>query len=225
MKSKLADRYTPELIADAEQRRAKLDYETIHVGKSTTPRIERILKLLYETHQNYYFGHFEASCVLGGVLLEQCLVSLLEEEIEQKGSITYKQGLEVITIQDTEGLVSLNLRILINTASYYWIIPKDEYKLATTLRLIRNYLMHDQLGEFTENGDNYEYDFSAEIKGTTITNILSIPKKEIEEHCMSCDYLEIWAYFILTRTRHLISQMFRERVKRLPPENKKEEGL
>ena len=57
MKKPLADRYTPEFIALAEERRGKLDYVTLHVGQKTG-RVNRVCDLLYEMHQNYYFGHF-----------------------------------------------------------------------------------------------------------------------------------------------------------------------
>jgi hypothetical protein len=214
VKNRLANRYNPELIRQAEQRRQKLNYEQLHVGLNTTPRIDRILRLLYETHQNYYFGHFEAACVLGGVLLEQCLICLLAEEIQEKGSITYRQGQGLVNLRNDEELVFLNMRILINTAAYYKIIPREDFNLATTLRLIRNVLMHDRLGGFAENRDAYEYNLGTE----TIESILEIPKSEIGEHCLTADHKEIWAYFILTRTRQLMNTMFRERVKRLPPE-------
>jgi hypothetical protein len=214
MQRTLADRYNPELLDQAEQRRQKLNHEQLHVGRNSTPRLDRILRLLYETHQNYYFGHFEAACVLGGVLLEQCLICLLEEEIEQKGSITCKPGPELVTVRDAGELAQLNLRVLINTAGYYRIIAREDFNLATTLRLIRNVLMHDQLGEFAANGNMYEYDLGTD----TVTSILEIPTREIAEYCLTSHYKEIWAYFILTRTRHLMNSMFQERVQRLPPE-------
>ncbi|WP_269769161.1 hypothetical protein [Brachyspira murdochii] len=40
-----------------------------------------MLKLLYQVHQNYYFGYFEASCTLVGSMFEQSLMILLEEQI------------------------------------------------------------------------------------------------------------------------------------------------
>ena len=92
IKQSLAERYTPDFIAQAEERRSRLDYKSLHVGSGSHVRIERVKALLYQTHQNYYFGNFSASCILCGILFEQSLICLLEEEIVLKEKITYKQG-------------------------------------------------------------------------------------------------------------------------------------
>lgn len=217
-KPSLSARYTREFIAQADDRRGKLDYKPLHVGKSTTPRTDRVLKLLYETHQNYYFGHFNASCVLGGVLFEQCLICLLEEEIEIEGKITYKQGKDLIDIRDPEALINQPLWQLINIAGFYKIIPREHFQLANELRLIRNYLMHDSLGAFMEDGEEYRFLMITLVNGVQVSNQISIPVEEVRAHCLMSSPDELWAYYILTRTRHLIEHMFEERVKRLPPE-------
>jgi len=217
MKKPLADRYTPEFIALAEERRGKLDYVTLHVGQKTG-RVNRVCDLLYEMHQNYYFGHFNASCVLGGVFFEQALICLLEEEIQIKGFITCKEGRDIVEVRDSDTLADRSLSTLIKTAGYYKIIPKEHFGLADELRHMRNYLMHDNLGVFIENAEFYEYELAIRYTGANVIKKISIPVKEIQAHCLNIDSQEIWAYYILTRTRHLIEDMFRERVKRLPPD-------
>lgn len=218
MKELLTDRYSVKFLAQADERRNRLDYKPLHVGKSTTSRTDRILSLLYQTHQNYYFGHFSASCILAGVLLEQCLICLLEEQIELQGKITCKQGGNMVTIDDPSGLLNQSLQVLINTATHYQIIPRERFSLANELRLIRNHLMHDDLGAFMKNGSNYEFTIGVMVNGAFIGTPILIPISEIQSHCLASDPQEIWAYYLLTRTRQLIEHMFEERVKRLPPE-------
>ena len=77
----LTERYL-NVLPEAELRREKLAYKTLKVGQRTNERINRILDLLKEVHQSYYLGFFESTAILCGVLLEQCLTALLEEEIE-----------------------------------------------------------------------------------------------------------------------------------------------
>ena len=166
MKETLLERYTPEVIALAEQRRSKLNYQPIHVGKSTTCRIDRILSLLYQTHQNYYFGHFNAACVLGGVLFEQAFICLLEEEIQRKGLITCRQDNREINITDPNDLADQSLLALIHMAKNYKMIPRQHLRLTTELRIIRNYLMHDNLGNFMPKGENFEFDILTKTGNT-----------------------------------------------------------
>ncbi len=217
MKNPLSSRYTSSFLAKADDRRRKLDYKSLHVGKSTTSRTDRILSLLYQTHQNYYFGHFNAASILAGVLFEQCLICLLEEEIELEGKITCKQGREIVTIDDPGGLVNQSLLVLISTATHYRIIPREHFALANELRLIRNHLMHDDLGSFLKHGENYEFTLGVMVHGAFVGTPIVLPITEVEEHCLTAEAQEIWAYYLLTRTRHLIEHMFEERVKRLPP--------
>jgi len=218
-KQSLSDRYTPDFIAQAEERRQKLDYKSLHVGGGSTTRIERVRTLLYQTHQNYYFGHFNASCILAGVLFEQCLICLLEEEIELKGKITCKQDKNIVIVDDPQGLLNQSLYALIQTALHYKIIPNEQAELADGLRRIRNYLMHDDLGSFMIDGLNFEFRFGSMQNGAFVEeHVISMLTSEVKTHCLTRDPQEIWAYYILTRTRRLIVLMFEERVKRLPPE-------
>ena len=142
----------------------------------------------------------------------------MEEEIEIKGVITCKVGKDIIKIQDSDTLAEQSLQILIKTAGYYKIISKDHFGLADELRHMRNYLMHDNLGAFTENAGFYEHELLIKYTGANVSKMVSVPVEEIKVHCLSTDAQEIWAYYILTSTRHLIEDMFRERVKRLPPD-------
>ena len=218
IKQSLSLRYNAERIALADMRRNRLDYKSLHVGAGESSRIERVKKLLYETHQNYYFGHFSASSVLAGVLFEQCLLCLLEEEIELQGKISCKHGRDIVTIDDPGALMNQSLQGLINTATHYRIIPREHFQLANELRLVRNHLMHDDLGAFIKSGENFEFTLCIISNGVIVANAITIPIVEVEGHCLTPDAQEIWAYYLLTRTRHLIEHMFEERVKRLPPE-------
>jgi len=218
IKQSLADRYTSDFISQAEERRQKLDYKSLHVGSGSHVRIERVKSLLFQTHQNYYFSNFNASCILCGILFEQSLICLLEEEIGLKGKITCKQGAGIITIDEPGELVNQSLVVLINTATHYQIIPREYFPLANELRLIRNHLMHDDLGVLIKNIDNYEFNLGIMVNGAFVCTPIIIPIKEVEKHCLTTESDEIWAYYLLTRTRHMIEHMFAERVKRLPPE-------
>jgi len=217
MKKSLEDRYTPEIIKRADERRSKLDYKSLKVGENTTDRIDRILALLYETHQNYYFGHFNAACVLSGVLFEQAIICLLEEEIELKGSITIKPWNEIVKIDDVQELTNQSLLTLISAAKYLKIITSEHFSLVNELRHVRNYLMHDDLGRFMENKGNYEFTLLIKAGNDYVRTDISVPVDEINERCLTSESPEIWAYYILTRTRKIIGDMFKERVKRLPP--------
>ena len=62
----LKERYNDEFLEEAECRRKALQYKRMHVGQINTDRMEHMIKLLYQVHQNYYLGYFEASCTLAG---------------------------------------------------------------------------------------------------------------------------------------------------------------
>lgn len=95
-KLSLKERYNETLLEEAENRRKKLKYQRMHVGQINNPRLEHMIKLLYQVHQNYYFGYFEASCTLAGSLFEQSLMILLEEKIQEEGYIyKYDNGKKI----------------------------------------------------------------------------------------------------------------------------------
>ena len=60
----LSQRYNEEFLNRAEERKEKLQYEKLTVGRKTAGRVDHILNLLFQTHQNYYrsgrlpFGDF-----------------------------------------------------------------------------------------------------------------------------------------------------------------------
>ena len=82
-KLSLKERYNDDFLENAELRRKALKYQRMHVGQINNKRIEHMIKLLYQVHQNYYFGYFEASCTLVGSMFEQSLMILLEEKINR----------------------------------------------------------------------------------------------------------------------------------------------
>ena len=81
----LSQRYNEEFLNRAEERKEKLQYEKLTVGRRTAERVDHILSLLFQTHQNYYFGYHEAAVCLSGILLEQALTVLLEEKLATAG--------------------------------------------------------------------------------------------------------------------------------------------
>lgn len=86
-KQTLSERYNKDFLKQAEIRREKLQYRRMRVGQINNDRLEYMLKLLFQCHQNYYFGYFEASCALSGSMLEQALMILLEEKITEDGFV------------------------------------------------------------------------------------------------------------------------------------------
>ena len=87
----LKERYNDEFLEKAEIRRKALQYKRMHVGLINSDRMEHMIKLLYQVHQNYYLGYFEASCTLAGSMFEQSLMILLEEKINEDGFISIKK--------------------------------------------------------------------------------------------------------------------------------------
>ena len=83
----LSQRYNEEFLNRAEERKEKLQYEKLTVGRKTAGRVDHILNLLFQTHQNYYFGYHEAAVCLSGILLEQALTVLLEEKLATAGRL------------------------------------------------------------------------------------------------------------------------------------------
>lgn len=214
----LSERYDEKVIEEAEERRRRLDYDQIHVGLNNNRRVDMILRLLFQTHQNYYFGLFESSAILCGALLEQSLVCLLQEEVELNGMITYKNYSQLFEAKDVDEISSLPLIVQVKTAAYHGIIPREKQKLADELRLIRNLLMHDLLPPFEKGKFSYDSRLRTDFKGGgSFEKEISIRIEEVEDHCLYDNSEEIWAYYTLTRTRLLMNDIFKERVKRHPP--------
>ena len=119
----LKERYNDEFLEKAECRRKALQYKRMHVGQINTDRMAHMIKLLYQVHQNYYLGYFEASCTLAGSMFEQSLMILLEEKINEDGFISVKKSkngkpyFEKIT--NVEDLAQCNIGILISIVGYY----------------------------------------------------------------------------------------------------------
>ncbi|MEK6795947.1 MAG: hypothetical protein AABZ39_14285 [Spirochaetota bacterium] len=214
----LTERYSPAVVAEAEARRKKLAHGQLHVGDvAESPRVRRILDLLYQTHQTYYFAHFEASCVMSGVLFEQCIICLLEEKIADSGYITYKEVGAVKKASCSEDLADLNLNTLINAASWYYIIPPSRFNEASFIRILRNHIMHDRLPPFVLKGGSYNGDVVQDMHGVNVISNAELSKSEVSERCLHDAPEELWAYYMLTRVRSLMEDMFAERVREHPP--------
>jgi len=220
-KISLRERYNKEFLDKAEARRDALKYKRIHVGQINNGRLEHLLKLLYQAHQNYYFGYFEASCALAGSMLEQSLMILLEEKIKKEGFVSIKRydgkKTRFDKIENVEDLSQCNMGVLISIVNHYKMFNPKKYKLAKTLQNIRNCVVHDMLPEFSIKDGYYE----AEVKislNSNIKSVLKIEEIEINNYTAGRDSIELWAYFLLTRTRSLIEFLFRERVKKFPPD-------
>ena len=217
----LKERYNEEFLEKAECRRKALQYKRMHVGLINTDRLEHMIKLLYQVHQNYYLGYFEASCTLAGSMFEQSLMILLEEKINEDGFISVKKSKDgkpyYEKITNIEDLAQCNIGILISIVGYYKMLPHNEYNLAKTLQNIRNCIVHDMLPKFSLTNGYYQ----AEIKinlNSNITKVVKIPESEIKNRTTGQSSIELWSYFLLTRTRSLIEFLFINRVKKFPPE-------
>lgn len=211
-RASLSERYNPEAIALAEKRRQKLNYEKIRVGDKTSERFERILDLLFQAHQNYYLGLFDASCVLSSVLFEQSIIAALEERLIKNKKITIKKYGALVEIDSVEALAAETLHALIGAAIHYTIIPYERRDLVTTLRLIRNCIMHDALPKFERRAGH----FIAQLErpgseGVTYVDEIVVMAKEIGDHCVGVDNKELWAYVLLTRVRDVMNDIFRGR--------------
>ena len=172
----LKERYNEEFLEKAECRRKALQYKRMHVGQINTDRMAHMIKLLYQVHQNYYLGYFEASCTLAGSMFEQSLMILLEEKINEDGFISVKKSkngkpyFEKIT--NVEDLAQCNIGILISIVGYYKMLPHNEYNLAKTLQNIRNCIVHDMLPKFSLIDGYYQ----AEMKINLSSNITKVVK-------------------------------------------------
>jgi len=217
-KQALKDRYSPEFIARAEERRTRMNLHSIRVGQKTGPEIQRVLDLLYQAHQSHYFGYFESTATLCGVLLEQCLFTLLTEAVSLRGSITVRLRGQTVVISNMEDLRTVSLYQMTGSAIYYAIIPADMKDLAVELRLIRNQLMHFGFPVLRDAGTVFEAEVPTNPHDGLGSNlIVSIPAQDARDHCLTGEDNEIWSWYILTRTRDLMSAIFRARVTRLPP--------
>ena len=217
----LKERYNDEFLEKAEIRRKALQYKRMHVGLINSDRMEHMIKLLYQVHQNYYLGYFEASCTLAGSMFEQSLMILLEEKINEDGFISVKKSkngkpsYEKIT--NVEDLAQCNIGILISIVGYYKMLPNNEYNLAKTLQNIRNCIVHDMLPKFSLIDGYYQAEMKINLS-SNITKVIKISEAEIKNRTTEQSSIELWSYFLLTRTRSLIEFLFINRVKKFPPE-------
>ena len=217
----LKERYNEEFLEEAECRRKALQYKRMHVGQINTDRMAHMIKLLYQVHQNYYLGYFEASCTLAGSMFEQSLMILLEEKINEDGFISVKKSkngkpsYEKIT--NVEDLAQCNIGILISIVGYYKMLPHNEYNLAKTLQNIRNCIVHDMLPKFSLIDGYYQAEMKINLS-SNITKVIKISEAEIKKRTTGQSSIELWSYFLLTRTRSLIEFLFINRVKKFPPE-------
>lgn len=217
----LKERYNDEFLEKAEIRRKALQYKRMHVGLINSDRMEHMIKLLYQVHQNYYLGYFEASCTLAGSMFEQSLMILLEEKINEDGFISIKKlknGKPYYDkITNIEDLAQCNIGTLISIVGYYKMLPNNEYNLAKTLQNIRNCIVHDMLPQFYLIDGHYQAEIRINLN-SNITKIIKIPEAEIKNRTVGQSSIELWSYFLLTRTRNLIEFLFINRVKKFPPE-------
>ena len=214
-KQSLKTRYNDDFFEQAESRRQKLAYERVSVGLVTNERIQHVLDLLYQTHQCYYFGLFKAAINLGVSLLEQSLILLFEELLNDKGEVTIKVFQSFEVVKSSSEFTRYSLSVLVYNALYYRIIDDNNFSNVILLKHIRNKSVHDMLPAFELIDGKYR----AVIDKKDKYNIIEIEKKEIDEKLLSTDSEEIYAYFILTRTRKLIRSIFEDRVKKYPPNN------
>ncbi len=209
----LKQRYNSDFLDKAEERRARLNYSRISVGRVTNDRIQHVLDLLYQTHQCYYFGFFKAAINLGASLLEQSLIILFEELLYEMGEVKIKNFGKNETVTENSKFSAYTLSTLIFNANYYNIINDSNLPNMILLKHVRNITVHDMLPPFELACDKYKVVVDKKDKYNTI----EIDKKEIDEKLLSTDSEEIYAYFVLSRTRELIKNIFGDRVRKYPP--------
>lgn len=212
MQQLLQHRYNDDFFSQAELRREKLDYVRLNVGKITDEKSQHHIDLLFQAHQCYYFGFFKAMLALCGSLLEQSIHILYDEYFVCHREVRIDVFGKKYLIKNAEGLAQFDLSVLIKNAGFLKIIPQNYQYKVYRLKQIRNCAIHDILPAFglIEN----RYVAQIDKKG----NMVKIDKEEIDEHVLSTNSEEIFAYYVLTRTREFIKVAFENRVKRLPPE-------
>lgn len=207
----LSQRYNDEFLKTAESRKEKLQYTKLTVGRRTVGRVDHILNLLFQTHQNYYFGYHEAAVCLSGILLEQALTVLLEEKLESAGRLKVRYKNRDTFISGMKELSRSTLGLLLELAKSYSLCTPPQYEEMKTLQFIRNTAIHGMLPQF-------EFDEEAQLyKAQTDFKSVILSQEEVSEHTVSTDSTELWAYYVLTRTRTAIDEIFKPRAVRLPP--------
>jgi hypothetical protein len=208
-KESLIARYSPEVLAIAEGRREKLAYEKIKVGNKSSPRVSKILEILFQAHQNYYLEHFQATCILSSVLFEQAVLFSLEKFLNDNGSISMKVRGSVTQIETVAELSGYSLLHLVGSAVFHGIVPRSHSQLAQQIRFFRNLLMHQDLPPMEVVLDKYRASYEMETdSGFRETRFVEVSKMEVARHCISDESDEIWAYYLLMRVRELMSVMF-----------------
>lgn len=207
----LSQRYNEDFLNRAEERKEKLQYEKLTVGRKTAGRVDHILNLLFQTHQNYYFGYHEAAVCLSGILLEQALTVLLEEKLAAAGRLKTRYKNRDALVSGPNELNRSSLGLLLELAKSYGICTQAQYDEMRTLQFIRNTSIHGMLPEFELDEKNRIRKAKTEFKSVVL------PEEEVRAHTVGCDSPELWAYYALTRTRAVIDEIFKPRAVRLPP--------
>ncbi len=217
----LQDRYNKTFLEEAEQRREKLLYTKLSVGRVTDKRVKHILELLYQLHQCYYLGLFNAAINIGGNLLEQSLLVLFEEILRKKGSVSLKTKNGYELIREGESFINIGLNTLMLNALDIGIIDEKRFPKAMKLKNIRNQSTHDMLPSF-RIVDNYFVANLENAYGKEYSTI-KINRYEVRDKVLARSKEELFAFYVLTRTRSLISHLFKDRVKIYPPKEFEEE--
>ena len=207
----LSQRYNEEFLNRAEERKEKLQYEKLTVGRRTAERVDHILSLLFQTHQNYYFGYHEAAVCLSGILLEQALTVLLEEKLAAAGRLKTRYKNRDAVVSGPNELNRSSLGLLLELAKSCGICAQAQYDEMRTLQFIRNTAIHGMLPEFEFDGEKQIRKAKTEFKSVLLS------EDEIRAHTVCDDSPELWAYYALTRTRKIIGEIFKPRAVRLPP--------
>lgn len=228
-KTPLTERYSAAVIAEAEERRRRAEFPSLRVGRKTGyPRVEFVLSLLYQAHQAHYFGHFAAAATTCGVLLEQCVYTLLCEEIERKGGVTVRDHDEVKKVRSADDLRGYSFYQMTGAAVRAGLVRPEWKSLAHEMRLLRNQMVHLGFPPLRLNGRYWEGEVENNTKDAQKGRcIIQIPVADVKRHCLTETPEEIWSWYILSGTRRLMDELFRKRVERLPslaPPTPKEGG-
>jgi hypothetical protein len=214
----LRHRYGEKRLREAARRRAHLNYKSIPIGDG--PGSGRVKLLLAQMHQNYYFGFAESACILAGTILEQGLISLLEDRLETHGPCPYIRGGEKRWMQGRNDLLELELIDMLDLARQEGIIAGGRtLLLAHEIRWIRNMVVHEKVPLFRERDEKFiEMTVTKNRKGRIRYAKVLLEKMEADElgggllrEGSGVYSAETTAYFCVSRTRMILRDIFRQR--------------
>ncbi len=199
----LKKRYSNDkLIEQVAFRREHLNSDKISIGKRGN-----ITHILKQTHQTYYLGDFNATCMLAGTLLEGVLSLKLEQHLLSGNKVYVRSKKHGKYLADKpEDIEDLNFSSLITLCGQCGFLDKTTKDYSHDIRKIRNETTHNKMPYF--NKDNNSGNMIMKIKQAGV--IIEFPAKEVEELLDKQGNKPITAYYCLKRTREILHQLFKK---------------